>query len=151
MRHPSLCLLLLCLLTSCGKDLADPRTPYTATVCIKFVSQDEGEKLKISAITNKATGKTKSINGTPNVELSTLDPAADTTTLVIEYGSNKTATVTLAYKRALSLISPQCGAQRAFTLTKVETTQGKATITEANLLDFSPDGQTREPNVQILL
>ncbi len=131
------------------RDLEDPRTPCTHKVRVKFVPQQEGQ-LKLRAITNQATGIGEKLTASASQEFA-LDTNADATTFVIEYGSDKRATLTLHYKRIASLISPQCGAQHAFVLTDAEINPGKATITEKQLLHYSRDAKPRETNVQILL
>ncbi|MEM7055312.1 MAG: DUF6452 family protein [Bacteroidota bacterium] len=121
------------------KDLEDCRTDYTSLVSIDFQKTTDFDAIEIVGGIKFTSVPSYRVFPLP------LNPSADSTTFLFYKSSSTTAdTLAIFYKRAPSLISPQCGVQQAYTLDSLQTTFAKASIIHASLRKSIPG-----PHVQI--
>lgn len=136
----------LCLAVIGCKDFEDCRTDYTSLIEVQFLPLDKNSNKilgfdSVVASTNVMWGAAKQVK----TLLLPLNPGADSTTFrFYKSNPNTVDTLTIFYKRATSLIAPQCGAQQEYTLDSLQTTFAKDSIIHASLRK-----STKEPDVQI--
>mgnify|MGYP005844193691 CR=1 FL=1 len=123
---------ILCLAIVSCKDFKDCRSLYTNKLVVELIPQNQHHAQPI-VFDSLVSGY--HANNPSHVMSLFLNPAADSTIFYL-YSSQPSIridTVTIFYKRFASLISPQCGAQQAYTLDSLQTTFAGDTIINRTL------------------
>ena len=108
------------------RDFQDARTPYKSYVTVEFSPTDDDEKLTISSIEQTANAREVFKPKGGAVYEIPLDSAVNTMTFSVHSNaSDSPHTLTINYKKIISLISHERGGQYIYVLTKVTTTLGK--------------------------
>jgi len=100
------------------KDFEDCRTAYTSLVAVDFQKTADFKAIEtLGGVTYSQVPK-------GSVLLLPLDPSADSTTFCFHSATPgaRVDTLTIFYKRMLSLISPQCSVQQEYILDSLQTT-----------------------------
>ena len=147
--HHPICALLILLMgtvTIGCKDLGDDRPTYPAYVRVRFKNFDLSQVDRISPAHQGPLDKAAIRKEYSQYEIVSLplDHQHNRTTYRIYSQGHQVDTLTVHYKKLLTLISPQAGLQSLYTLSHVETTFSNYAILHRTLKRSFP-----EPDVEV--